>query len=402
MIKKILFIGAYGIENAGDDLPMLVMIENLKKNFPKNNFEFHALTRHLNEWEEKNYKINYHKNLEYENREEARGKWFRGLNYNDDREEFHEFLSLIKSMDVLVIGAGNFILDITIDIFKGPIPLMWWYIHLAKLYKKKVFLYGISSANLEDEYAKLLTQEILNKSDIITAREQNTKVYLSNFIDSSLVKVLPDPTLGVDIELNKISIYEKEKDFFDTDKKVIALGLRQINFIKDNDSFFDEIISFINNNKEYKYIFIPQSTYFEDDDRVMAYNLSKKIDKGIEFHIVEDRYTPYSLIKLYSLCEVTIAIRLHAAVFSCIGNTPVIAISYLPKVKAFMVDYGLKDYCLDIKACTYNTISQIFEKILLDDCLEDNLKKRNIILKNRVKEYSKLLVDLMKVDKNGK
>ena len=42
------------------------------------------------------------------------------------------------------------------------------------------------------------------------------------------------------------------------------------------------------------------------------------------------------------MCDLTLAIRLHAAVFSVIAGTPVIAINYLPKVEGFMngIDAG--------------------------------------------------------------
>lgn len=398
MKRKILFIGAYGIENAGDDLPMLVMIDNLKENAKDIGFEFHALTRHINLWEKEKYGVIYHKNLEYENRQEAKDKWFQGLNFNDDRNKFYNFLNLIKEMDILVIGAGNFIIDISIDIFKGPIPLIWWYIHLAKLYDKKVFLYGISTAELTNEYAKLLTKEIILKSDIITVRDKNSKEYLKKLGVGKKIKVLPDPTLGIQFNRENL-ISDDIYDFLSNDNQIkIAFGLRKLDFLKEKKSeVFQIIIEFINSNPNYKYIFIPQSTYFEDDDRVLAKEISKSINKNIEYYIIEERYTPFELIKIYSLCNVTIAIRLHSAVFSQIAEVPAIAISYLPKVKSFMKDYGTQENIINIKEINTFSLDKKVKNILGYEIeYKNRLKTINKNKRKKVDTYSKLLLSLIK------
>jgi polysaccharide pyruvyl transferase WcaK-like protein len=389
MSISVLFIGAYGIENAGDDLPMLVMMENLKKTAPDKKFQFYSLTRHKNKWEEKSYKVKQYQNLEYQNREEAKNKWFRGVNFNDSRKEFYSFLKLIESMDVLVIGAGNFIIDISIDIFKGPIPLIWWYIHIAKLYDKKVFLYGISAEKLQTEYAKLLTKEIIKKSDVITLRDKYTKNYLKSLGINKKMVVLPDPTLGIKVK-NKKSLGQNNKI-------TVALGLRDLSFLeKKGNKVLNVVIDFINNNPKYHFIFVPQSTYKEDSDIILAKKISKKLNKDIEYNIIKKRLHPYELIQVYAQCDVTLAIRLHSAVFSYIAHTPALAISYLSKVESFMKDFGVEDQVLNIDNVTSKQIDENIQKILIDKIkLTEHIKQQNKIKRQKVKKYAKLLNELL-------
>jgi polysaccharide pyruvyl transferase WcaK-like protein len=395
-MKKILFIGAYGIENAGDDLPMVVMIDNLKKLSPTTNFEFHALTRHVNQWDKEKYGVIYHQNLEYENREESEGKWFRGLNYHDDRAIFNDFAKLIKSMDLLIIGAGNFIIDISIDIFKGPIPLIWWYIHLAKLYDKKVFLYGISTAPLVSEYSQLLTKEIMNKSDIVTVRDNASKQYLKSLNVKGKITVLPDPTLGFAFPV----VQKKHSNFKHSANKnlTIAIGLRSLKFLEDSgQKVFDEIVAYINNNPKNQYIFVPQSTYFEDNDVQLAQQIRTLIDSHIEVKVIDQRHTPQELIEIYSSCDVTIAIRLHSAVFSQIALTPAIAINYLPKIKAYMEDFGTISQLLSIEEIKSADIHNLIELVLDNKELMKLIKKQNTKKYRQTKKYACLALSLLHV-----
>lgn len=391
-MKKLLFIGAYGIENAGDDLPMLVMIENLKKLSPTTEFEFHALTRHLNPWDEKRYGVIYHKNLEYENREEAKGKWFRGLNYDDDREIITRLISLIKSMDLLIIGAGNFIIDISLDLFKGPIPLMWWYIHLAKLYDKKVFLYGISTAPLMHEYSQLLTKEIVMKSDIVTARDQASKQYLESLNIEKKIKVLPDPTLAYHPNIEQATRSKRDQNR----KLTIGLGLRRLDFLEHKgQKVFEAIIAYINSEPNNHYIFIPQSTYIEDNDIDLAKSICKAIDKDVQVSVIETRKTPQELIEIYSACDATISIRLHSAVFSQIAGTPAIAINYLPKVKAYMEDFETSKQLLSAEHISAREIGSLVDFVSNNEKLKTQINEKNIKLQKKTITYAELALSLL-------
>jgi len=398
MKKKILFIGAYGIENAGDDLPMLVMIDNLKKIAPEIEFEFHALTRHINKWEQEEYGVIYHQNLEYESREESKDKWFRGLNYDDDREIFNNFSALIKSMDLLIIGAGNFIIDISIDIFKGPIPLNWWYIHIAKLYAKKVFLYGFSTAPLNSEYGKLLTKDIINKSDLVTVRDQDSKLYLHSLGVDKSITVLPDSTLAGQLQGSNVDFLQPEDKIIQNKHGdlTIALGLRALSFLEEQGgNVFKTLLEFIHNNPQYRYLFIPQSTYFEDDDIALAEKLHRQIDNNINTHIITTRYTPKQLISLYSIADLTIAIRLHSAVFSQIAGTPAIAINYLPKVASYMKDFGTQEQCINLEELSLTSLESCLQNIQNNKALNAFIKKQHTKKNKQAQQYATLALSLL-------
>lgn len=345
--RRILFAGAYGIENAGDDLPLIVMCEQLKKKMPRIDFEFRALSRHPNAWEEKKYGCTMIKNLEYETREEAQGKWFKGLNYGDDKRDLIRIKEEIQKCDLLVLGAGNFLIDITIDTFKGPIPLIALYVFLAKLHHKPVMLYGFSAGPLKTAWGRDVSRWIVEKSDIVTVRDETSKLLLERLVNKAkTIHCLPDATLGAELTDSKTIERNllQEGIKLRTGNTIIGIGLRDLSVVlpaREAEEACKQLADYINKFKDQAtFIFIPQSTYREDDDRLTAINFISLLDEDVNYHVIQKRYDPRELIGFYSVCDLTIAVRLHAAVFSAIAETPVIAINYLPKVEGFMKGIG--------------------------------------------------------------
>jgi len=376
------------------------MIDNLLAISPREKFEFHVLTRHPSKWEEENYGVIQHQNLEYPSREESRNKWMRGLNYEDDRNIFYDFLSFLGSMDMLIVGAGNFMIDMAFDLFKGPIPIVWWCIHLAKLHKKKVMLYGFSAVPLQNEYARLLSRNIVEMSDLVTVRDTYTKRYIESLRPGREIHLLPDPALGVNVRLDQdLSDFLNSDEMFfinNNMKPIIAIGLRALDFLPlKGEVVFSAIIDFINNNKQFSYLFVPQSTYIEDDDVKKATEVSLMLEEGVNFHIIKCRYNPKNLVKIYNLCNLTLAVRLHSAVFSVAARTPVVAISYLPKVSSFMEDCGLTRYVIDADKVNSNSISK-----RVSSALNSNIKieLENIAHEKMLKvfEYSTMAMRLLR------
>ena len=202
---RVLFAGAYGIENAGDDLPLIVMCENLKKLSPETDFQFHVLSRHPNKWEEDKYGVKMIQNIEYHSREVAQGKWFKGLNFGDDTTELCTIKEEIQEADLLVLGAGNFLIDINIGLLRGPIPLLALYVFLAKLYHKPVMLYGFSAGPLKTEWGTDLSRWIVENSDVITVRDSASKDLIQSITQQILkIDVLPDSTIGIDPPSNQV------------------------------------------------------------------------------------------------------------------------------------------------------------------------------------------------------
>lgn len=399
---KIVFAGAYGIENAGDDLPLVIMCRNLSKHFPGKHMEFIVLTRHPSEWEAGKYGVKQVKNLEFESREEAVDKWFYGLNEHDDTSRLVSVRELIGSADLLILGAGNFFVDITIGLFRGPIPKFALYTLIARMHQVPVMLYGISAGPVSSDYGRELSKWLTEVADVVTVRDRDSETLLREVLHAKkIISVLPDSTLGGRLVLpSKSKILEKE-NISPKQRKFFALGLRDLNVVLERDraeQAWSQLAAFLNDiGRDHDLLFIPQSTYPFDDDRKTAEKLAELLHPEVTCHIIRNRYHPEELMGLYSLAEATLAIRLHAAVFSVIAGTPVLTVNYLPKISGFMKSMELESCLIGLDELKSDILHDRFLKLMENrDALLDHIRHKVVELGREAENYANLAAGLIK------
>jgi polysaccharide pyruvyl transferase WcaK-like protein len=339
----ILCAGAYGIRNAGDDLPLIALMEGLRTALPGRDIQFRALSRHPDEEDARLLGATLVPNLEYESGEAARGRWFRGLNPDDDPEPFERVQAEIAACDLLVLGAGNALLDQTIGLLRGPVPLMALYGSLARLHGKPVMLYGMSVGPLRTEWGRDLSRQLIADAAVVTVRDSDSFALCRELLRRPReIHLLPDATLAVaPPEPGRArQVLRAENLEIPDDMPLIALGLRDLTRALGEATQHrqeDAIVGLLNRWRDRAaFLFVPQSTYREDDDRELAGRLAARAPVGTKCLVVKGRHHPLDLVALYGLASVTIASRLHGAVFSAIAGTPPIGIDYLPKMRGFL------------------------------------------------------------------
>ena len=340
---NILCAGAYGIRNAGDDLPLIALMQGLRALLPGRDVRFSALSRHPDAEDAALLGAALVPNLEYDSTAAARGRWFRGLNPDDDPEPFERVQAEIAACDLLVLGAGNALLDQTIGLLRGPVPLMALYGTLARLHDKPVMLYGLSVGPLRTDWGRNLSRQLIADAAVVTVRDSESFALCRELLrrpreihllpDATLSVIPPEPGRGRQV-LNAENLELPEG------LPVIALGLRDLTRPLGDEAGHRQVQAIEGLLERWcgraAFLFVPQSTYREDDDRVFAERLAARAPKGSHCLVVRERHHPLDLIALYGAAQVTVASRLHGAVFSAIAGTPPIGLDYLPKMKGFL------------------------------------------------------------------
>lgn len=339
----ILCAGAYGIRNAGDDLPLIALMEGMRAALPDRELRFRALSRHPDAGDAQLLGAELVPNLEHESGEAARGRWFRGLNPDDDPAPLERVQAEVAACDLLVLGAGNALLDQTIGLLRGPVPLMALYGWLARLHRRPVMLYGMSVGPLRTDWGRNLSRQLVADAAVVTVRDSASFALCRELLDRPReIHLLPDATLAVTPPGpgRARDVLRAEGLSLPPDRPVIALGLRDLARplgAEAGERQEAAVLGLLERWRERAtFLFVPQSTYREDDDRELAARLVARAPAGCTCASVQGRLHPLDLVALYGLAAVTVASRLHGAVFSAIGGTPPVGLDYLPKMHGFL------------------------------------------------------------------
>ena len=294
---RVLISGYYGFHNIGDEAILKSIIIALRQEKP--DIKITVLSNDV-EHTKKTYNV------------DAINRWNIGKIY----------LELLKS-DGLISGGGSLLQDVTSS---RPIIYYTLIMKLAKLARKPVFIYAQGVGPISEDKNKKAVKRILNKVNYITLRDKESLDLVKSIGVTKDIEIVPDPVMGFSIEEFESNICDKYNGL-----KYITVSVRDwekatTNFLEKIAKSCDEIIA-----SGTSVVFIPM--HGEHD-----YKTSKKV---VDMMTEKADIFDYSAsIEEKILCiknsELMIGMRLHALIFAATVNTPMIGISYDPKIDSFL------------------------------------------------------------------
>ncbi len=392
-MKKISFAGAYGIHSQGDDAALIAMVEGLRKSIGA--FDGVVVDRHAQEDAYAPWGLRSVQNLEYEHKSESIGKWFHGFNYGDDRSHLQQLQDEIATSDLLILGAGNFLVDKTIDLLRGPIPYFFVLTLMAKMAKTPVMWFGISVGPFRTDYGRNLSRLAADLADVITVRDTQSSIELQQLGYDGPVLQLPDPVLGLQPpppELaNSIASWRKAHQ---GPGPVIAVSLRDS--ILETRQYTESMVNVCDtlvSNYGAKLLFIPHCTYqygnANENDRNVATRIVEQMQHPENAVIVNEDLTVEQCLSLYSGAKLAICVRLHGNVYSAIQAVPSVAISYNPKVAGFMNWLGRDDMVVPLPELSVQIVMEKVELAMANRSkISSEILARVTTGRDEVKEYA--------------
>ena len=344
---KIVFAGAYGLNSQGDDGPLITLLDSLRGGIAS--LDAVVIVRPPIDQRYCAYGARSIPNLDYASKHESLGKWFKGFNYSDDRNELNALSEEIASADLLVFGAGNAVNDITFDLFRGPLSYLATLVFLAKMAKTPVMLYALSAGPLVNLHARRLARFVLELSDVVTVRDALSASLFREIGYEGDVIVLPDPIILLEDTPEKdVAPLPVWRQAHQDEKSVVAVAIRALpeNIIAMEPwlELTAALCDFLVEQKGLRVLFIPQCTYTRgntyEDDRVVARMVVERMRNMQDAVLAEGEYTVAECLSLYQGAKLALCTRLHGAVFACMNAVPTIAFNYNPKVEGFMTWLG--------------------------------------------------------------
>lgn len=343
MTKKILFSGYYGFDNSGDDAILQAIIQELRK-------------------EEPDLFINI---LSYN---PSRTKNIYDVSATQ-RFHFSSVREAVKECDILISGGGSLLQDVTSS------RSLFYYlsiIALAKLYRKKVYVYANGVGPINGKINQKLTSFILNRVDQITLRDWDSMEVVKKIgVKKPPIEVTSDPVYALDSVDQETILKILKREGIQPNKQYLGVCLRQWKKSPNLGEQMAKVLDRVYEELGVEILFIPLH-YPEDVE--FSELIQGKMRHRNYTHVIRRNYGTKEIKGIIGRCHVILAMRLHSLIYAVTENVPAVGLVYDPKVESHLKQ-------LEIDA--YESVENLDTDKLLKDILETYRDKA--LLRNRIR-----------------
>lgn len=357
-MKKVVLSGYYGFNNIGDEAVLASIIQGLEREIPDV-----CITVLSNDpvKTEKQYNV------------KAVNRWHP-----------KQIISVIKDCDLFISGGGSLLQDVT-----GRKSIIYYLalISLARMWKKPVMIYAQGIGPVGRPWARRLMGKVLNTVDLITVRDEASRVDLeaAGVVRPPIV-VTVDPVMGWDVPQERLHSESLQNLNWDEEKFVgISLrnwpGLDAVELAQLGDSLVQ---------KGFRVVFLP--FHFPGDISVCR-DVAKLMKE--ESYLIKDNLSPVEMMNVVGKMHLIIGMRLHALIMAGAQGIPFAAISYDPKVERYAQLMDQAAAC-SVETLSCSDLKMIVEQILSDYSLtKENLLKRTEACRIEAEKTAKLAAKLI-------
>ncbi|NLM06043.1 MAG: polysaccharide pyruvyl transferase CsaB [Tissierellia bacterium] len=300
--NKVLILGYYGFDNSGDDAILEAITTELKK--IDEDLSLTVLSKSPSATE-RDYGI-------------------RALNRFSPLDVYKG----MKLSDIFLFGGGTLLQDRTST---RSIRYYLATLKLADKLNKKTMAYANGMGPIDGEKNRRLTRKALEKIGLITLRDQDSYDFLKDLgVENKNVKVTQDPVFTIEgtDKARVEEIFRNEK--IPTNVRLTGISLRPW----DNDQATIGAIEELIEKTADSFLLIPM--HQADDIKIL-----ERI-RGDRVYLLKNEYDVRDLIGIMGSLDFLIGMRLHSLIYAAIARTPMLGLSYDPKVDGLLKDLEMK------------------------------------------------------------
>lgn len=306
MVPKVVISGYYGFGNAGDEAMLTAIIGALRRH---GDYEFVVLSG--------------------DPERSASEHGVRGVGRTDLPAIYRE----LRGAEALISGGGSLLQDVTSQF---TVPYYLGLIYLAKALGRKVVVYGQGIGPLYSTGARWLTRTILNRCDLITVRDDASANELDRLgVKRPPIHVTADPVLSLARSGARDGQMILREAQAPADGPLIGLSPREWLGRADYKAVLAKAADHLAEQTGAKIVLIPMQ---HPEDWRVCRQIREQMRRPAA--VLERHYGVEELLAVYSRLDLVIGMRLHALIFAALAGTPMVGLSYDPKVDAFLRTLG--------------------------------------------------------------
>ena len=339
--SDVIISGYYGFDNIGDDSLLASIISGIKERSPEARIT--VLSRHP--------------------KAVSRAVGVRTIN----RFNILRVAREMSHAKLLISGGGSLLQDGTSK------KSLYYYVYIMSLAKRKglkLMIYANGLGPLGSSSSRRYAADIMSKADYISFRENDSLNLAREIGVENEMRVTADPAFLLDSspELWVDHITSREK----IEGKYFIVSIKDGNTFDGANTDRNMLSALAGDIREVseKYsltpLFLPM---FPDRDTAITEQLAGEVDFGK----ILKGLTASELCGLMKRSEFVVGTRLHTLIFAASMGTPIIGISYDPKIDAFLDYIGERDRLLDIRKLSAGQLTSAVESVRADS---DTIRKR--------------------------
>ena len=297
--KKIVLSGYYGFENLGDEAILSYLINFLRDNDiePIVLSANPLLTTHT-------YNV-------------------KSIN----RADFKMVNKTIQSSDGLISGGGSLLQDKT---SKKSLIYYLLIMVIARMKLKPIYFYGQGVGPIKAAGLRFFTKKILNKVNVLSVRDEESKVFLESIGIDNPIELIHDPVL----------FYQKVTDLKDSsfltanvrhylEQKPVYISLRPT---ENNSNVVKAFETYIE-NLEREHIPVISFPFHPSQDTIITKEIFSKYSNTM---FIEEPLSINQAAYILNQSRLVVGLRLHSLIIAASQGTPFIGVSYDPKIDSFL------------------------------------------------------------------
>lgn len=251
------------------------------------------------------------------------------------RFNFFKIYNAVKNADMLLSGGGSLLQDVT------SLRSLFYYLFIISMGKwagKKVMLYSHGIGPIRNTLARKLTRIVCGKADLITVRDADSEAELLKMgVSAKNILVTADSVLALPVADKAIGQKLLAENGIDVKKPVLGISIRpwagDVNCFK----VIAAALKQFKQKHDAQIVLLPLQ-YPADLKSCALLSDFLKDENGIFF--LDKPFNTEEFLSLIGNFKLLLGMRLHALVFAAVMKVPVLAISYDPKVDAFVNTAG--------------------------------------------------------------
>ncbi len=317
-------------------------------------------------------------------------------------QTLRKIVAAYKRTDLVISAPGGPYFG---DIYAGHEIMHWWYVYLAVLYKKPLFLYATSAGPFKHRILNIIRRRLYKRFDRLVTREHLSAEYIRGLIgEDAEVEVTADSAIQQHFgPISRDNYFRNHGENF-TDRLLVAVSLNDFRYPEDShpdtkrayyDAELGKVLRHLVSKHGSYLLLLPQLYGARHSDVPYL----KRIATGLperSWEIVDPTADSNYQRGLFAMCDVHLASRYHPAIFGNTAGVPGVCIYYEHKALGFMSQLGLERYAFDIREPKATTLCEVFDEIIRNrDSLRDHLKKVVPTLERQSRRTTEMAVELV-------